>query len=77
MGDVATGKIYLKKNPDMVLPFASMSKIITAIAATDMYAASSSVTITDLETQVPGDASALRSGERFTLKELLYGCNRK
>ena len=35
VGDVSTGKVYLTKNPDTVLPVASMSKLITAIAATD------------------------------------------
>ncbi len=72
VGDVATGDIYFKKNPNMVLPFASMSKLITAFAATDQYASSTPITITDLETQVPADASALKAGEKFTLNELLY-----
>ena len=72
VGDVSTSKIYLEKNPQLVLPFASMSKIITAITATDMYASSTPMTVTELETEVPPDASALKAGETFTLHDLLY-----
>ncbi|MDB5238694.1 MAG: D-alanyl-D-alanine carboxypeptidase [Candidatus Parcubacteria bacterium] len=72
VGDVQTGKIYFQKNPKLVLPFASMSKLITAFAATDMLASGTPITITEAETQVPADASALKAGEKFTLSELLY-----
>jgi D-alanyl-D-alanine carboxypeptidase len=72
VGDVSTGKIYLQKRAETILPFASMSKLITAFAATDQYASSTQVMITEPETMVPPDASGLKAGEKFTLSELLY-----
>ncbi len=72
VGDVATGKIYLKKNPSVILPAASMSKLITAIAATDSFAPTTTIEITPAEASVAPDGSALMAGERFTASELLY-----
>jgi D-alanyl-D-alanine carboxypeptidase len=56
----------------MVLPVASMSKLITAIAATDRYSPTTTIEITAPETQVPPDGSNLKAGESFTVSELLY-----
>jgi serine-type D-Ala-D-Ala endopeptidase (penicillin-binding protein 7) len=67
-----SGEIYIQKNPSAVLPFASMSKLITAFAATDQYASNTPVTVSEFATQAPPDASALKAGEQFTLSELLY-----
>jgi D-alanyl-D-alanine carboxypeptidase len=72
VGDVSTGKIYLEKNPRMPFPIASMTKLITAITVIGTYASSTEVEITAPETQVAPDLSDLRSGERFTVGELLY-----
>ena len=72
VGNVSTGKIYMEKNADVVLPVASMSKLITAIAATDYYSATTTIMVTEPETLVASDTSQLVAGERFTLKEMLY-----
>lgn len=72
VGDLKTGKIYLEKNADKVLAFASMSKLLTTLVAQRLYAPTTTIEITELETQVPADASNLQAGEKFTLKELLY-----
>jgi D-alanyl-D-alanine endopeptidase (penicillin-binding protein 7) len=71
VGDVATGKVYLEKNAGTILPVASMSKLITAIAATDSLTSTTTITITPAEADVPPDGSALRAGETFTMPELL------
>lgn len=71
-GDIQTGKIVLEKNADKILPFASMSKLITALIATNIYDETATITITPEEINVPADASGLRAGESFTVKELLY-----
>jgi len=71
-GNVATGKILLEKNSGTALPVASMSKLITAFAATDMLPASTTITITPEELNVASDTSRLAAGESFTMGELLY-----
>lgn len=71
VGDVSTGKIYLEKNSSKVMPFASMSKIVTAIVAADKYAPTDVVEIATSSTEVAPDTSMLYAGEKFTVKELL------
>jgi D-alanyl-D-alanine carboxypeptidase len=72
VGNVMTGHVYLSSNASMVMPVASMSKLITTIAATDTLSPTTTITITPAETDVPPDGSNLQAGETFTLKELLY-----
>jgi D-alanyl-D-alanine endopeptidase (penicillin-binding protein 7) len=72
VGNVATGKIYLSKNPAKVLPVASVSKLLTAIDVTDSYAPTTTIAITPAEADVPADGSQLEAVERFTVSELLY-----
>lgn len=71
VGELETGKIILEKNPDKILPFASMSKLITAMAATNLYDSNTRIAITPENTNVPADGSRLKAGETFTVKELL------
>jgi D-alanyl-D-alanine carboxypeptidase len=72
VGNVETGEIILKHNISMVLPVASMSKLITAIAATDTISPTTTITISDEMTKVAGDASMLVAEEKFKMTELLY-----
>ncbi len=71
VGNVKTGKIYLEKNSNRVLPVASMSKLVTAFVATDVFSATSTITITEQAVLAPPDGSNLMVGEHFTLKEIL------
>jgi D-alanyl-D-alanine carboxypeptidase len=72
VGNVLTGHVYLSSNAATVMPVASMSKLITTIAATDNMSPTTTITVTPTETNVPPDGSNLAAGETFTLKELLY-----
>jgi len=72
VGNAMTGRVYLSSNAATVMPVASMSKLITTIAATDSMSPTTTITITPAETNVPPDGSNLAAGETFTLKDLLY-----
>jgi len=72
VGNVLTGKVYISSHPTGVFPVASMSKLMTAIVATGMFSATTTISITKPETDVPPDASNLQAGEMFALKDLLY-----
>ena len=72
VGNIDTGEIYISKNPDTVSPVASMSKLMTAIVATDSMSPTTTIEITPEETDVPPDGSNLYAGEKFELKDLLY-----
>ncbi len=70
--NIETGKIYIGRNTDQVLPVASMSKLVTAFAATDMLPGTTSITITKEEADVPPDGSGISAGETYVLGEMLY-----
>ena len=72
VGDVKTGIIYLERNSISPLPVASMSKLITAIVATDIFSPTTTVSITKLNMDVASDTSRIMLGETFTMHELLY-----
>ncbi|MEI8249321.1 MAG: serine hydrolase [Candidatus Taylorbacteria bacterium] len=72
VGDLITGKIYIEHDAHAVLPVASMSKLITAIAITDNVASSTRITIQPDNTNVATDTSMIGAGETFTVHELLY-----
>ncbi len=72
VGNALTGHVYISSHDKMVLPVASMSKLITTLTATDTMSPTTTVTITPEETDVPPDGSDLRVGETFILSELLY-----
>lgn len=70
--NVISGKIYFSKDDKQPLPVASMSKLITAFAATDIFTSTTTITITEDEATAPPDASGIRAGEKYTLGEILY-----
>ncbi len=71
VGDVSSGKIYIEQKSSEVLPIASISKLMTAIVATDTFSSTTPITITKEETSVPVDGSNISEGEKFSLSELL------
>ncbi len=72
VGNVQTGRVYYEKNKNLVLPVASMSKLVTAIAATDKLKSDALITISAESAKTFPDQSRLQAGEVFTVKELLY-----
>ncbi len=72
VGNVRTGEIYLSNRPDVVLPVASMSKLVTAIAAIETIPMDREIYIDDMGPEVWPDSSKIGAGESFTTEELLY-----
>jgi len=72
VGNILTGKILLTHNPDLVLPVASMSKLITAMEAIDKMSLDQRITITEAVSSVPYGGNFFEEGETLTVEELLY-----
>lgn len=72
IGNVATGEVYAEKNGTTPLPIASMSKLMTAMIATNTMSPTTTVAITPLEASVYPDLSHIGAGESFSMKEMLY-----
>jgi len=71
--DTATGKILFSLNPRRRQSVASTIKILTAVVALDQASPEKLITITERAAGIGEDTMGLTAGEKYTLKELLYG----
>jgi serine-type D-Ala-D-Ala carboxypeptidase (penicillin-binding protein 5/6) len=72
--DAATGKIIYQKEPDLRLPPASTTKVVTAILTLESGRnLHDSLKVSKEATRVPATKLYLRPGQEVTIEELLYG----
>ncbi len=72
VGDVATGNIILEKNGDMVLPIASISKLLTAVVAKEEIDLHKVITVSRSSINTYGTSGGLFAGEKIALTDLFY-----
>jgi len=70
--DAESGKILYAKNPNLKLPPASTTKLLTAMVALDRVQPESIVTISEHAANTPSVSPKLRPGDRLTIRDLLY-----
>ncbi|HTR45621.1 MAG TPA: D-alanyl-D-alanine carboxypeptidase family protein [Thermodesulfovibrionales bacterium] len=68
----ATGRVLYGKNPNLRLPPASTTKLMTAMVVLDRLDVDSVVTISKRATEVSPIKAKFRAGETVTVKTLLY-----
>ncbi|MFZ2048923.1 MAG: hypothetical protein WAV25_01325 [Minisyncoccia bacterium] len=68
--DVRTGKVLFEKNSNARMPLASLTKVMTALVATDIAPEFSTIVIDGKALTAEGD-SGLRANERWSLNRLL------
>lgn len=68
--DTRTGRALYSKNEDRRLPLASLTKVMSALVATEAAPGYSTLVIKEEALRAEGD-SGLQAGERWSLKELL------
>jgi D-alanyl-D-alanine carboxypeptidase len=72
--DAATGKILYQRDPDLRLPPASTTKVLTAIVALESgRKLHELLTVSKTATRVPASKLYLRPGQTLTIEHLLYG----
>lgn len=71
--DLESQTILFKKNSDLKLPIASLTKLMTAYIALDEEDPDAIVTVSKNAAAVTGSRMGLRSGETISVKNLLYG----
>lgn len=72
--DAATGKIIYQKEPDLRLPPASTTKVVTAILTLESGRnLHDSLLVSKEATRVPATKLYLRPGQSVTIEQLLYG----
>lgn len=68
----ADGRILYAKNPNLKLPPASTTKLITAMVALERVSPEAIVVISKRAANTPSVSPHLAIGERYTVKDLLY-----
>lgn len=68
--DIRTNCVLYAKNIEKRVPVASLTKLMTSIVATESLAGTTELTITEEDLEKP-DSQGLRSGDIFTLDELI------
>lgn len=71
--DSATGQVLYQRKPDVRLPPASTTKIITAIVALEKRNIHDRLRVTKSATRVPRLRMGLRPGQTMNVQDLLYG----
>lgn len=69
--DSAKDRILYAKNPNLKVPPASTTKLLTAMVVMDRLDPEAIVTVSETAAAVPSVSPHLRAGERFTVKDLL------
>lgn len=69
--DSASEKILYGKNPNLKLPPASTTKLVTAMVVIDRISLHTVVSISEAAANTPSVSPHLKIGDRFTIKDLL------
>lgn len=72
VGDLNTGEVILSGNQDAKLPIASVSKLMTALVATEITDRENIAEISKSAVATHGDNGNLKIGEKIQTQELLY-----
>jgi len=71
--EASTGRVLFAKNPNLKLPPASTTKLVTAMVVLDRANMSDTVTISEAAANVPSlKETKLKAGETLTVETLLY-----
>jgi D-alanyl-D-alanine carboxypeptidase len=71
--DPATNTILAERRPDLRLPMASTTKLMTALVAVTHRSLNARVRVSSSAAGTPGSSMGLVAGERVTIRELLEG----
>jgi len=70
--DIETGQILFEKNIHVTRPIASVTKLMTALVATQNIVPDQPLIVNERAVNTSGDTGKLRVGDRFKAKDLLY-----
>lgn len=72
MADLDTGEIIIEKNADTIYPLASVSKLMTAVVATEKMNLNQVAIVSRDASNAYGAQGALKLGEKIILSDLIY-----
>ena len=70
--DTSDSSLVLSNNSDILLPVASLTKLVTAVIAYKVFSSDAEMTITKKVLATYGNTADFQEGETFTVHDLLY-----
>lgn len=70
--DLKTGNILAQKDSEIIIPMASLTKVMTAVVVLENCDLDERITVSDNAISTYGVGIALRAGEHFKVSDLLY-----
>jgi len=70
--DLQSGEVIVEKNPTKVLSIASLTKMVTALVALDVYKPDQVLKVPEYATKVTGTVGGLKTGEKVRVVDLLH-----
>ncbi|WP_353947888.1 D-alanyl-D-alanine carboxypeptidase family protein [Sporolactobacillus sp. Y61] len=71
--DQSTGRLLFNRNGEEKLPIASITKVMTAVLAIESGKMNQLVTVSSEAVKTEGSSLYLKSGEKISLRDLVYG----
>jgi D-alanyl-D-alanine carboxypeptidase/poly-gamma-glutamate capsule biosynthesis protein CapA/YwtB (metallophosphatase superfamily) len=72
VGDLNTGEVILSKDQENIFPLASVSKLMTAVVASEIMKPDETATVSRRALSTYGQNGELRLGEKIKISDLLY-----
>lgn len=72
VGDIETGDIIMEKNSEMILPIASVTKLMTSLTGLEVVSQRKTTTISKADVATPGNNGELKEGETILTNDLMY-----
>lgn len=72
MADLETGEVIIEKNSDTIYPLASVSKLMTAVVATEKMNLNDIAIVSNDASNAYGAQGSLKLGEKIILSDLIY-----
>lgn len=72
VADIETGEVIASKNAYQAFPIASLTKLMTALVAEELYKVDEVVTVSANAIKTYGAQGRLKKGDEYTIEQMLY-----
>lgn len=72
VGNINTGEILIERNKDRKFPIASITKLMTAVAVSELFSKNDLIEITSRALNTSGNSAGFKKGEKIKAIDLIY-----
>jgi D-alanyl-D-alanine carboxypeptidase len=72
IADINTDSVYFEKNPDVLMPIASITKLVTALVSNETISFGKKIIVKDYTKNIGGYSGNVKNGDVFYAEDLIY-----